>query len=65
MVQKKSDLVYLLCVLIPDLCLYLLMWQGSEKKDLTPIGLRKKAAEFAKETVQKQLESFQRYGTRV
>lgn len=33
-----------------------------ERKDLTPITLREKAASFAKETVQSQSESFQRYG---
>jgi isoleucyl-tRNA synthetase len=36
--------------------------KGDERRELTPIKLRKKAAEFAKQTVQKQSESFQRYG---
>eukprot|EP00802_Teleaulax_amphioxeia_P002182 Tamp_02184.p1 GENE.Tamp_02184~~Tamp_02184.p1 ORF type:complete len:1015 (-),score=352.78 Tamp_02184:1516-4146(-) len=36
--------------------------KGDEKKNMTPISLRKKAAEFAKETVGKQRESFKRYG---
>jgi isoleucyl-tRNA synthetase len=33
-----------------------------EKKALTPIGIRKKAAGFAKETIAKQRESFKQYG---
>lgn len=33
-----------------------------ERQGLTPIDLRAKAAEFAKETVEKQSASFQRYG---
>ena len=33
-----------------------------EREALTPIKLRKKAAEFAKETMGKQRESFKRYG---
>ncbi len=33
-----------------------------EKKDLTPIGIRKKAAGFAKETIDKQRASFKTYG---
>lgn len=36
--------------------------KGEDRRDLTPIKLRNKAAEFAKETVGKQSESFQRYG---
>ena len=36
--------------------------KSSERKDMTPIQLRKKAAAFAKETVEKQSASFQRYG---
>ena len=36
--------------------------KGEEKKGLTPILLRKKAAAFAQETVAKQRASFQRYG---
>jgi len=36
--------------------------KGEEKKNMTPISLRKKAAEFAKETVGNQRESFKRYG---
>jgi isoleucyl-tRNA synthetase len=32
-----------------------------EKKDLTPIGIRSKAAQFAKETIGKQREGFKRY----
>lgn len=36
--------------------------KSKERQKLTPIDLRKKAAEFAKETVGKQSESFQRYG---
>jgi len=36
--------------------------KSDEKKNLTPISLRKKAAEFARDTVEKQKESFQRYG---
>lgn len=36
--------------------------KGNERRDLTPVKLRKKAAEFAKQTVEKQSESFQRYG---
>jgi len=36
--------------------------KSKERQNLTPIGLREKAAEFAKETVGKQSESFQRYG---
>lgn len=33
-----------------------------EKENMTPISLRKKAAEFAKQTVDQQRESFKRYG---
>jgi isoleucyl-tRNA synthetase len=33
-----------------------------EKKALTPIGIRKKAAQFAAETIDAQRESFKRYG---
>ena len=36
--------------------------KSKERKDLTPIDLRVKAAAFAKETVDKQSASFQRYG---
>jgi len=36
--------------------------KSKERQGLTPIALRKRAAEFAKETVEKQSESFQRYG---
>ena len=36
--------------------------KSKERQGLTPIDLRAKAAEFAKETVAKQSESFQRYG---
>lgn len=36
--------------------------KSKERQGLTPIALREKAAEFAKETVAKQSESFQRYG---
>lgn len=36
--------------------------KSKERESLTPISLREKAAEFAKETVAKQSESFQRYG---
>jgi len=36
--------------------------KSSERQDLTPIKLRKKAAEFAKLTVEKQKKSFKRYG---
>jgi len=36
--------------------------KGDEKKNMTPISLRKRAAEFAKATVDKQSDSFQRYG---
>ena len=36
--------------------------QSDEKKELTPIKLRKKAADFAKQTVEKQKTSFKRYG---
>ena len=36
--------------------------KSKERAELTPIQLRKRAAEFAKETVSKQMESFQRYG---
>ena len=35
---------------------------SKERKELTPLILRKKAAEFAKETVGKQMRSFKRYG---
>ena len=36
--------------------------KSSERSKLTPVTLRAKAAEFAKETVEKQKESFMRYG---
>mmetsp|Transcript_37946 Transcript_37946/g.79474 ORF Transcript_37946/g.79474 Transcript_37946/m.79474 type:complete len:1092 (+) Transcript_37946:812-4087(+) len=36
--------------------------KSKERQALTPITLRERAAEFAKETVGKQSESFQRYG---
>jgi len=36
--------------------------KSKERQSLTPITLREKAAEFAKETVAKQSASFQRYG---
>ena len=36
--------------------------KSKERQALTPITLREKAATFAKETVEKQSESFQRYG---
>lgn len=36
--------------------------KSKERQGLTPISLREKAADFAKETVEKQSESFQRYG---
>mmetsp|Transcript_7003 Transcript_7003/g.15470 ORF Transcript_7003/g.15470 Transcript_7003/m.15470 type:complete len:1084 (+) Transcript_7003:54-3305(+) len=36
--------------------------KSKERQGLTPIKLRERAAEFAKETVKKQSESFQRYG---
>lgn len=36
--------------------------KSKERQSLTPIALREKAAEFAKETVEKQSASFQRYG---
>mmetsp|Transcript_17607 Transcript_17607/g.38130 ORF Transcript_17607/g.38130 Transcript_17607/m.38130 type:complete len:1084 (-) Transcript_17607:47-3298(-) len=36
--------------------------KSKERQALTPITLREKAAEFAKETVEKQSASFQRYG---
>lgn len=36
--------------------------KSKERQKLTPIALRKRAAEFAKETVEKQSKSFQRYG---
>lgn len=36
--------------------------KASEREGLTPVDLRAKAAEFAKETVAKQSKSFQRYG---
>jgi len=36
--------------------------KSKERQALTPITLREKAASFAKETVAKQSESFQRYG---
>ena len=36
--------------------------KSKERQQLTPILLREKAAEFAKETVSKQSKSFQRYG---
>lgn len=36
--------------------------KSKERQGLTPVDLRKKAAAFAKETVDKQMTSFQRYG---
>lgn len=36
--------------------------KSKERQGLTPITLREKAASFAKETVEKQSKSFQRYG---
>lgn len=36
--------------------------KSKERQGLTPIELRKRAADFAKETVEKQSKSFQRYG---
>ncbi|MEL6940224.1 MAG: isoleucine--tRNA ligase [Cyanobacteria bacterium J06598_1] len=36
--------------------------KSSERRELTPINLRKKAKVFAVDTVQKQSEGFQRYG---
>jgi len=36
--------------------------KSSARRELTPIGLRKKAKGFAVDTVQKQSEGFQRYG---
>lgn len=36
--------------------------KSKERQGLTPIALREKAADFAKATVEKQSESFQRYG---
>jgi isoleucyl-tRNA synthetase len=36
--------------------------KSKERQGLTPIKLRERAAEFAKETVEKQSASFQRYG---
>jgi isoleucyl-tRNA synthetase len=33
-----------------------------EKKDLTPLAIRKKAAQFATQTIDKQRQSFKRYG---
>ena len=36
--------------------------KGEEKKQMTPLSLRKKAAQFATETVAAQRESFKRYG---
>ena len=36
--------------------------KSKERQELTPIKLRKRAAEFAKETVEKQMTSFKRYG---
>jgi isoleucyl-tRNA synthetase len=36
--------------------------KSKERQGLTPIALRERAAEFAKETVEKQSVSFQRYG---
>lgn len=36
--------------------------KSKERQALTPVTLREKAAEFAKSTVEKQSESFQRYG---
>lgn len=36
--------------------------KSKERQGLTPIALREKAAEFAKDTVGRQSESFQRYG---
>lgn len=36
--------------------------KSSERKELTPITLREKAAEFARETVEEQKKSFLRYG---
>lgn len=36
--------------------------KSKERAGLTPIGLRKKAADFARNTVSKQSDSFRRYG---
>jgi isoleucyl-tRNA synthetase len=36
--------------------------KADERKDLSPVDLRSKAATFARETVEKQSKSFQRYG---
>lgn len=36
--------------------------KSKERADLTPLGLRKKAAEFARATVEKQSAGFQRFG---
>ena len=36
--------------------------KAKEREGLTPVSLREKAANFAKETVEKQSTSFQRYG---
>lgn len=36
--------------------------KSKERAALTQIGLRKKAAEFARKTVEKQSASFRRYG---
>eukprot|EP00898_Chlorokybus_atmophyticus_P005075 jgi/Chlat1/5569/Chrsp369S00413 len=36
--------------------------KSEEKKNLTPVGIRKKAAEFAQKTVEEQKEQFKRYG---
>jgi len=36
--------------------------KSAEKRELTPVKLRKKAAAFARETVDKQMDSFKRYG---
>lgn len=36
--------------------------KSKERAGLTPVQLRKKAAEFARSTVAKQSESFRRYG---
>eukprot|EP00931_Biecheleriopsis_adriatica_P031265 TRINITY_DN18359_c0_g2_i1.p1 TRINITY_DN18359_c0_g2~~TRINITY_DN18359_c0_g2_i1.p1 ORF type:complete len:1056 (+),score=244.62 TRINITY_DN18359_c0_g2_i1:50-3217(+) len=36
--------------------------KSKERKDLTPLKLRQRAAQFARETVEEQRESFERYG---
>lgn len=36
--------------------------KSKERAELTPVGLRKKAAEFARNTVDTQSDSFRRYG---